>query len=94
MGRRARERRQRIEAGLEKPISQRKPGDKMLRCPRCKVNVPESQARQHMKECWGVDLPEEGPVPIGQTRRRLRDGLVLVRKDQDREEHASGVEPP
>lgn len=44
-----RERRQRIEQGLEKPFRHEKPPERMMFCEYCRVPVPQSKMGEHFK---------------------------------------------
>jgi len=60
MGRRDRERRERIVRGLEQP---RSPRAATRRCLACLADIPLVACRQHIRECWGIELPESAPIP-------------------------------
>lgn len=74
MGRRNRERIERIRAGIEMPISlmvktsqptlklTTKPA--LLHCMMCNNTVLSTEVRQHIKDCWGVELAANEPVPF------------------------------
>jgi hypothetical protein len=62
MGRGNRERRERIQAGLEAPRSLT-PREKMRVCNVCRHEVPESQARQHIRDCWHMSIKDSDPIP-------------------------------
>ena len=66
MGKRDRERIERIKAGTESPISTKAPENRRLlirTCKKCGHQVTDSGARAHIKECWGIDWPEDKPIP-------------------------------
>lgn len=68
MGKRNRERVARIEAGLEYPMSIRRgtvgtPIERMRHCLKCHLIVPETRARQHIRECWGIPIKDSDPIP-------------------------------
>ena len=62
MGRRDRERRERIQVGIEDPRSPT-PRQKSLLCGVCHRLVPENEARQHMRDCWKVKVKDKDPIP-------------------------------
>jgi hypothetical protein len=62
MGRAARERRERIQAGLEGPRSPT-PRQKGLLCGVCHRLVPENEARQHIRDCWKMKIKDTDPIP-------------------------------
>jgi hypothetical protein len=58
MGKRKKERLQRINLGLENPISQRP-----RFCLLCGRPVQVVDCRQHIHDCWGIDLKPDEPIP-------------------------------
>ena len=68
MGRRDRERVARIQTGTELPISIQRttdagPVEHMRLCRKCNHIVPESRARQHIRDCWGMPIKDTDPIP-------------------------------
>ena len=66
MGRHDRERKGRIVQGLEAPLVTtvaRTLGSQFRHYKKCGITVSETVARRHIKECWGIDWPENEPIP-------------------------------
>ena len=66
MGRRDRERIARIQTGVEMPRSVTNIGASrpLFRlCKKCGNRVTDTLARRHIKDCWGMDWPEDKPIP-------------------------------
>jgi hypothetical protein len=58
MGKRDKERLQRINLGLENPIS-----GKPRFCLLCHKQVKVLDCRQHIHDCWGIELGPDDPIP-------------------------------
>jgi hypothetical protein len=59
LGRQSRERKQRIQAGLEKPIGK----SEILFCKYCRKSIELVEAREHIKKCWGYQIKDIEPIP-------------------------------
>jgi hypothetical protein len=58
MGKRHKERLRRINLGLENPIS-----GKPRICLLCRKPVLNTECRQHIRDCWGIELGPDDPIP-------------------------------
>lgn len=82
MGIRNRERIQRLQEGKEVPLSVlaklgAKPREVLRLCGKCKHVVPESRARQHIRDCWKMDIGDDDPIPKTVPQQVLNGGLVV-----------------
>ena len=83
MGRRNRERVERIRSGAEIPISAREQSTAQRpwrRCGKCGHYVAETLARQHIKDCWGTEIKDSDPIPETVPKRLLTPTERQLRK--------------
>ena len=97
MGKLSRERRERIQNGLEIGIAEREkrkrlgatpaaPVDKMLFCWNCGKPLSAASARAHIESCWGVKLRDDEPVPMLANREMLLRWIArrkVIKKEAD-----------
>lgn len=81
MGRRDRERRERIIAGVEQARTPA-PKERMRLCNVCRHLVPESQCRQHIRDCWGIKIADNDPIPE-KVPMHVRIARGIARRDVD-----------
>ena len=79
MGKRDKERLRRINLGLEDPIS-----NKPRICLLCRKLVPNTECRQHIHDCWGIELGSDDPIPKVPPREAIEN---YIQRQKQKEEH-------
>jgi hypothetical protein len=78
MGKREKERLRRINLGTESPIS-----NKPRICLLCYKPVPNTECRQHIRDCWGIELGPDDPIPLVPPKEAVINYVQKHKKEEN-----------